>query len=105
MTQFGRDCSMLWINIIRAHSPQAKGRVERSNGVIRIDLLRLEGISDIGRANKLLIDGFDDELNRHFAIDPGDTADYHQSAPGLESRVRFLDRTGTNAVGGLDPEL
>ncbi|GAG48807.1 unnamed protein product, partial [marine sediment metagenome] len=33
MTAFGKACKKLGIEIIRAHSPQAKGRVERSNGV------------------------------------------------------------------------
>ena len=33
LTQFGRACKKLGIEIIRAHSPQAKGRVERSNKV------------------------------------------------------------------------
>jgi hypothetical protein len=32
-TQFGRMCSKLGIRIIAASTPQAKGRVERSNGV------------------------------------------------------------------------
>ena len=31
-TQFGRMCAKLGIEIIAASSPQAKGRVERSNG-------------------------------------------------------------------------
>lgn len=87
LTQFGRSCKRLGIKIVRAHSPQAKGRVERSNGVYQDRLvkeLRLEGISDIARANKLLRDRFDDELNRRFAIDPADTADYHRSAAGLD---------------------
>jgi len=32
-TQFGRMCERLEIRIIAANSPQAKGRVERNNGV------------------------------------------------------------------------
>ncbi len=31
-TQFGRACEALGIELIPAHSPQAKGRVERFNG-------------------------------------------------------------------------
>ena len=40
LTQFGRACSRLGIQVIRAHSPQAKGRVERSNGVYQDRLAR-----------------------------------------------------------------
>lgn len=87
LTQFGRACKRLGIKIVRAHSPQAKGRVERSNGVYQDRLvkeLRLEGISDIEEANKLLSGGFDEDLNRRFAIDPQEAADYHRSAPSLD---------------------
>jgi transposase len=37
VTQFGRMCQKLGIRIIAASSPQAKGRVERNHGTIRID--------------------------------------------------------------------
>ncbi len=87
LTQFGCSCKKLGIKIVRAHSPQAKGRVERSNGVYQDRLvkeLRLEGISDIARANELLQSGFDDDLNRRFAVDAADTADYHRSAEGID---------------------
>ena len=84
LTQFGRSCKKLGIEIIRAHSPEAKGRVERSNKVYQDRLvkeLRLEGISDIGMANKLLTEGgFDEDLNRRFAVEPRWCADYHRSA-------------------------
>jgi len=84
LTQFGRSCKRLGIEIIRAHSPQAKGRVERSNKVYQDRLvkeLRLEGISDIDAANKLLTEGgFDEDLNRRFAVEPREEADYHRDA-------------------------
>jgi molybdenum-dependent DNA-binding transcriptional regulator ModE len=87
LTQFGRSCRKLGVTIVRAHSPQAKGRVERSNAVYQDRLvkeLRLKGISDIERANELLTSGFDDDLNRRFAVEPGETSDYHRSAAGLD---------------------
>jgi len=86
LTQFGRSCRRLGIQIIRAHSPQAKGRVERSNAVYQDRLvkeLRLKGISGIERANQLLALGFDDDLNRRFATRPGEAADHHRSATGI----------------------
>lgn len=83
-TQFGRACSRLGIKVIRAHSPQAKGRVERSNGVYQDRLvkeLRLAGISDIALANELLSGGgFDDDLNKRFSCQPREKADYHRPA-------------------------
>ena len=55
-----------------------KNRIERSNAVYQdriVKELRLKGISDIARANELLTLGFDDDLNRRFAIEPGDATD------------------------------
>lgn len=92
LTQFGRACQKLSIKIVRAHSPQAKGRVERSNGVYQDRLvkeLRLAAISDIEEANKLLSDGFDDDLNRRFAVEPADETDSHRSATGLDLKSIF----------------
>src|SRR5450432_2775283 len=46
-TQFGRMCERLEIRIIAANSPQAKGRVERNNGVHQdrlVKKLRRKGI-------------------------------------------------------------
>ena len=88
LTQFGRACSRLGIEIIRAHSPQAKGRVERSNTVYQDRLvkeLRLAGISDITRANELLSDGgFDRDLNSRFSVEPSEKADYHCAATAYD---------------------
>jgi hypothetical protein len=92
LTQFGRACKSLGIRIIQAHSPQAKGRVERSNGTYQDRLvkeLRLEQISDIGLANKLLAEGFVDNLNRKFAVAPREKADFHRSAKGRDLESVF----------------
>lgn len=81
LTQFGRACDKLGIQIICANSPQAKGRVERNHGVYQDRLVkefRLKGTSDIDSANALLAAGFVDKLNAKFAIPPADPADYHQ---------------------------
>lgn len=54
---FTNMCEVLGIRVILAHSPQAKGRVERFNGVHQrrlIPLLKLEGIRDMVNANKYL---------------------------------------------------
>jgi transposase len=83
LTQFGKACSKLGIKIVRAHSPQAKGRVERSNAVYQDRLvkeLRLEQISEIDKANDLLQGGFDQDLNRRFAVEAREKADFHRPA-------------------------
>lgn len=81
MTQFGRACQKLGIQIITANSPQAKGRVERNHGVYQDRLtkeFRLKGISTLGKANELLREGFVDNLNTKFAVAPADPSDRHR---------------------------
>lgn len=88
LTQFARACKELGIKIILARSPQAKGRIERSNGVYQNRLvkeLRLKGISKFDAANKLLYRAeFQDKLNRKFSVAPRDPVDYHRSAKGYD---------------------
>lgn len=53
-TQFTRALDELGITLICANSPQAKGRVERANGVLQdrlIKAMRLEGVSNMEAAN------------------------------------------------------
>jgi len=56
-TQFGRALRELGIDLIRARSPQAKGRVERSFGTSQdrwVKELRLAGVTTLQGANALL---------------------------------------------------
>jgi hypothetical protein len=56
-TQFGRAMKELGVELIFAHTPQAKGRVERANGTLQDRLvkeLRLQNISTIEEANAFL---------------------------------------------------
>jgi len=83
LTQFGRACKKLGIEILAANSPQAKGRVERKHGVYQnrwVKELRLEGIQDIEGANQLL-GGFAESLNAKFAVEPRSSADFHRPMP------------------------
>ncbi len=57
-TQFGRALETLKIKLIRAHSPQAKGRVERLFGTAQdrwVKELRLMKVSTIEKANEVLM--------------------------------------------------
>jgi len=56
-TQFERACRELEIEVIHAHSPQAKGRIERAFGTLQdrlIKEMRLEGVSSREEANRFL---------------------------------------------------
>ncbi len=79
-TQFGRALKDLGVKLIFAHSPQAKGRVERKNRVLQdrlVKALRLAGIRDIDAANTHLREVFLPKLNARFAVAPAGEADLH----------------------------
>src|SRR6202044_1270519 len=81
-TQFGRAMKDLGVELICAHSPQAKGRVERRNAVFQDRLvkeMRLRGISDMQQGNALLEKFFLEDLNRRYAVAPRHSADLHRA--------------------------
>lgn len=83
-TAFGRACEKLDIRIIAAHSPQAKGRVERSNGTYQDRLVKelsLRGIKTTGTTDQLLQNTFCDDLNTRFSVPPLKETDHHRSVP------------------------
>jgi transposase len=70
LTQFGRVLRELGVTHIFAHSPEAKGRVERANGTFQDRLvaeLRLSGASTIVEANSVLWD-FLPRFNQRFGV-------------------------------------
>ena len=80
MTQFGRALEALTIEIICAHSPQAKGRVERANGTLQdrlVKAMRLAGISSIEDANAFL-PSYIERHNQRFARPAFDIRDLHR---------------------------
>jgi len=82
ITQFQRACQDLGIQLISAHSPEAKGRVERMFKTLQDRLvkeLRLAGISDPETANTFLEEKFIPEFNVQFSVIPEKTADFHRS--------------------------
>jgi transposase len=84
LTQFGRMCARLGTRVIAANSPQAKGRVERNNGVQQdrlIKKLRLEQIGERQQANRYLRQRYLPDHNRRFARPPAEPQDYHLKSP------------------------
>jgi transposase len=80
LTQFGRMCGVLGIQIIAASSPQAKGRIERNHGTHQdrlVKKLRLRGISDLAAANTFLDTQYWAEHNARFTVPPVSTEDFH----------------------------
>ena len=82
VTQFGRAMKQLEIELILAHSPQAKGRVERANGVFQDRLvkeLRLAKINNIADANAFLEKIYLKIHNEKYAVDAANKADAHRA--------------------------
>jgi hypothetical protein len=84
VTQFGRMCAHLGIQIVAANSPQAKGRVERAHGTHQdrlVKKLRLAGIRDYEAANRFLEDSYLADHNRRFQRQAASQADFHRILP------------------------
>lgn len=91
ITQFGRMCARLGIELIAASSPQAKGRIERIHGTHQdrlVKKLRRRGIVSHQAANVYLRKEYLPEHNERFARRPARPEDYHRRAP----RGAELDR-------------
>ena len=98
LTQFGRMCASLGIQIIAASSPQAKGRVERNHGTHQdrlVKKLRRLGIGDAAAANGFLEQTYLSEHNRRFAVTPASAEDFHRRVPSRTTldRVFQLEET------------
>ena len=91
VTQFGRAMKELGVELILARSPQAKGRVERSNGVLQDRLVKeltLAGISGIEQANAWMeSSGFFEALDEKFAVKAVEAADAHRPLVSTPSDV------------------
>jgi hypothetical protein len=83
-TQFGRAMEALGVELILAHSPQAKGRVERMNGTLQDRLvkeLRLAGINDLESANRFLDGQYLRAFHRQFARAAASPVAVHRAVP------------------------
>jgi transposase len=94
LTQFTRALKTLDIQLIKAHSPQAKGRVERANRTLQDRLLkemRLKGISTIEEANEYA-EEFIKIYNNKFSKEPASNFDAHRPLEPKFDLHRFLTR-------------
>jgi len=86
-TQFGRAMRELGVTQVFAHSPEAKGRVERANGTFQdrlVSELRLAGASTIGEANNIL-EAFLPRFNKCFGVPAAEPEPaYRPVDPGLD---------------------
>jgi transposase len=100
VTQFGRAMDELGIKLIRAHSPQAKGRIERQWAFLQDRLvveLRLAGVRTIDQADlvlqRVLLD-----YNTRFRVAPVDFVPVFRKSPRPELLQRILCLKDTRIV-------
>jgi transposase len=101
LTQFGRAMEELGVSIIKAYSPQAKGRIERQWGVFQDRLvveLRLAGTRTLGEANRVL-DAFLPAYNRRFRVPPREQAAVWRKSPAAHQLDRILCLKESRVVG------
>ncbi len=102
LTQFGRMCAALGIRIIPAHSPQAKGRVERNHGTHQdrlVKKLRRLGVADDATANAYLATTYWAAHNARFAQPTAGVTDFHRAAPAGAALDRVFRLEETRVVG------
>jgi transposase len=83
LSEFGRALTELAVEIIHAHSPQAKGRIERLFNTLQDRLVKemtLRGINTIEEANRYL-DSYLLAHNKRFAVKAKEQDDLHRDIP------------------------
>jgi transposase len=83
MSQFERSLKELGVKMIHAHSPQAKGRIERLFGTFQdrvVKEMRLAEICNIQEAN-LFLETYLPIYNARYNVFPKEKADLHRTAP------------------------
>jgi hypothetical protein len=100
-TQFTRALGELGIRWIPAHSPQAKGRVERFNGTAQDRLvkeLRLVKATTIAQANAVLAQTFLPWFNRRCTVKPASPNDAHRRLDPGTNLAAILSRQEERTV-------
>jgi transposase len=93
LSQFGRALRELGIEWIAAHSPQAKGRIERLFGTLQDRLvkeMRLAGIDHLAAANHFLEKHFLPEWEKRFTVVPRNARNAHRRLDGEQRLEEIL---------------
>jgi transposase-like protein len=93
-SQFERAMSELGVEVIHAHSPAAKGRIERLFGTFQdrlIKEMRLARVASLAAANRFL-EQYLPGYNQRFRVEPAQPADLHRRVP------RQLDLNGVLCI-------
>ena len=101
-TQIERALAELDIRRVTAHSPQAKGRVERCFGTLQdrlVKALRRVGANDLEQANRYLEEEFLKEWNGRFTCQPVEAADAHRPLRSDQNAASILSHVETRVVG------
>jgi len=83
LSEFERALKELGVEVLHAHSPQAKGRIERFFGTLQDRLvkeMRLRGIQTIEEAN-LFLEQYWPTYNRKFRVSAKEKGDFHRELP------------------------
>jgi transposase len=102
-TQIGRALRELSIVWIAAHSPQAKGRVERSFQTAQDRLvkgLRIAGVTTLEEANRYLDEEFMPWWNQHLVVTPANPSDAHRPLDKTFDLNAILSVVETRQVTG-----
>lgn len=100
LTQFGRAVEELGVSIIKAYSPQAKGRIERQWGIFQHWLvveLRLAGVQTLEEANRVL-KVFLRDYNSCFSVAAREAQMIWRTAPAAHRLDRILCLKETRQV-------
>ena len=100
-TQIGRALRELGITWIAAHSPQAKGRVERNFGTAQDRLvkgMRVAGVRTIEQANEYLSNDYLAWWDREMTLDAANSDDAHRSLEKCHHLPATLSHVETRQV-------
>ena len=100
-TQITRALAELGIERISAHSPQAKGRIERFFHTAQdrlVKQLRLAGACTLEAANACLETEFLPDWNERFTVPPANSTDAHRTLTELHNLAATLSRVETRIV-------
>jgi len=100
-TQIGRALRELGITWIAAHSPQAKGRVERNFGTAQDRLvkgMRVAGVTTLEQANEYLLNDYLVWWEREMTVEPASSDDAHRRLEKIHHLAASLSYVETRQV-------